>query len=234
MGRILLVRHGQASLTADDYDRLSPLGLRQASAVGQWLAGRAERIDTAVSGSLLRHRQTAAACLAELATPTFADLRIDAALDEYSHHDVFASQKPEFADRAALGELMRRSENPQRVFQVLFAEAFDGWVNGRNPVPGTLTWASFRERCVAALGQVAEGCGSGATALVFTSGGVIAAICQQLLGVPDSRVADLHFPIYNGSVTLLLHQPGRIGLSAFNFTAHLEPPAAADGLMSYR
>ena len=234
MGRILLVRHGQASLTSDDYDQLSPLGLRQSTALGRWLAARHERFDVAVSGSLRRHRQTAEGCLAELGPTASADLRIDADFDEYSHHDVFASQKPALADRATLGALMRSSENPQRVFQVLFAEAFDGWVNGRNAVPGALTWAAFRERCMTALTRVADDCGRGRTAVVFSSGGAIAAMCQHLLGTPDARVAELHFPLFNGSLTRILCQPGRISLSAFNLTSHLEPPAAVDGLMSYR
>ena len=39
MGQILLVRHGQASWGAADYDVLSPLGERQAAALGACLAG---------------------------------------------------------------------------------------------------------------------------------------------------------------------------------------------------
>ena len=38
MGQILLVRHGQASWGADDYDVLSPLGEEQSAVVGSTLA----------------------------------------------------------------------------------------------------------------------------------------------------------------------------------------------------
>ena len=38
MGSIYLIRHGQASFGADDYDVLSPLGVRQAEVLGDHLA----------------------------------------------------------------------------------------------------------------------------------------------------------------------------------------------------
>ena len=62
MGTLYLVRHGQASFGEDDYDRLSPLGHRQAERLGQYLRPRFERegvqIDTVLIGSLRRHRET--------------------------------------------------------------------------------------------------------------------------------------------------------------------------------
>jgi len=40
MGTLYLVRHGQASFGADNYDVLSPLGHRQAERLGQYLKER--------------------------------------------------------------------------------------------------------------------------------------------------------------------------------------------------
>lgn len=37
MGSIYLIRHGQASFGADDYDVLSPTGIRQAEILGDHL-----------------------------------------------------------------------------------------------------------------------------------------------------------------------------------------------------
>lgn len=39
MGTLYLVRHGQASFGADDYDQLSPLGQRQSVRLGEYLRG---------------------------------------------------------------------------------------------------------------------------------------------------------------------------------------------------
>ena len=57
MGQILLVRHGQASWGAADYDVLSDLGEEQGTAVGRALADL--RPDVVVHGTMLRH------CLSE-------------------------------------------------------------------------------------------------------------------------------------------------------------------------
>ena len=52
MGTLYLVRHGQASFGADDYDQLSPLGLQQAQRLGaHWLA-HGQRFDTVLMGTL--------------------------------------------------------------------------------------------------------------------------------------------------------------------------------------
>ena len=60
MGTLYLVRHGQASFGEDDYDRLSPLGHRQAQQLGRYLGERFARegvqIETVLMGSLRRHR----------------------------------------------------------------------------------------------------------------------------------------------------------------------------------
>ena len=43
MGQLYLVRHGQASFGADDYDQLSELGRRQAVQLGRYWAQRGWR-----------------------------------------------------------------------------------------------------------------------------------------------------------------------------------------------
>ena len=66
MGQLLLVRHGQASFGADDYDQLSDLGKKQSIRLGEyWQHKAAEQADAepvkfeaVFMGSLKRHRQT--------------------------------------------------------------------------------------------------------------------------------------------------------------------------------
>ncbi len=233
MGRILLVRHGQASLLSDNYDQLSPLGVEQSRLLGRWWAARGDAVDHVWSGSLRRQRETAQACFSDWPGSVPA-LQIDEGFNEYSHHDVFASQHLDIGDPRVLAETLQRSDNPRRLFQRLFSEAFDHWVCGQNVAPGALTWAGFRGRCVAALRRVAAQCGSGQTAVVFSSGGAIAAMCQELMGVPDSHVAELHYAVYNTSVTRLLCHGVRINVSAFNGMPHLEAPGVSAHFITYR
>lgn len=233
MGKILLVRHGQASLLSADYDQLSPLGTEQSRLLGRWWAERGDGVDQVWSGNLKRQRDTAQACFDEWPGP-MPVLRIEDGFNEYSHHDVFSSHQLDIADPLVLAQTLQRSDNPRRLFQRLFSEAFDRWVRGEGVAAGALTWAGFRERCVAALQRVAADCGSGQTAVVFSSGGAIAAMCQELMGVPDSHVAQLHYAVYNTSVTRLLCHGERINVSVFNALSHLEAPGVPSNLITYR
>ena len=58
MGTLYLIRHGQASFGADDYDQLSELGMRQAVRLGEWFHGKGVQFSAVMTGSLKRHVQT--------------------------------------------------------------------------------------------------------------------------------------------------------------------------------
>src|SRR5471032_960728 len=58
MGTLYLVRHGQASFGAADYDNLSELGHRQAVRLGEYWRERGIVFDAVITGTLKRHRQT--------------------------------------------------------------------------------------------------------------------------------------------------------------------------------
>ena len=58
MGQILLVRHGQASFGAEDYDVLSETGWAQGRLLGAWLAERGTVPTALVRGDMRRHRET--------------------------------------------------------------------------------------------------------------------------------------------------------------------------------
>ena len=58
MGHLYLVRHAQASFGADDYDQLSPLGMKQSQRLGEYLHGKGLKFDAVYTGTLRRHGQT--------------------------------------------------------------------------------------------------------------------------------------------------------------------------------
>ena len=58
MGHVFLVRHGQASFGADDYDQLSALGQQQSIRLGEYWRERGMALEAVLIGSLKRHRQT--------------------------------------------------------------------------------------------------------------------------------------------------------------------------------
>src|SRR6188768_1702336 len=60
MGTVYLVRHGQASFGADNYDQLSELGHRQCVRLGEYFRFKGVRFDAALVGTLERQKQSLA------------------------------------------------------------------------------------------------------------------------------------------------------------------------------
>ncbi|MBU5895007.1 histidine phosphatase family protein, partial [Vibrio cholerae O1] len=60
MGTLYLVRHGQASFGAEDYDQLSERGTAQSQRLGAYWRERGLRFDAVYTGTLRRHEQTLA------------------------------------------------------------------------------------------------------------------------------------------------------------------------------
>ena len=81
MPTVLLIRHGQASFGAADYDVLSAIGKRQAEILAAALARRGIEPSRVISGSMRRQIDTAAA----LAGPA---PEVDPRWDEYDSADV--------------------------------------------------------------------------------------------------------------------------------------------------
>lgn len=224
MGQIYLIRHGQASFGGANYDQLSELGLEQSRLLGEWFANCGQKFHRVISGSMQRHRQTANACIGALpkASRLELDWEIDAGFNEYDHHEVLIRHKPEFGDPAEVRRFFAETENARYAFQELFQAAMARWMGGEYDADYREPWPVFRERCVSALRRAVDNAGQSQQVAVFTSGGTIAAISQHLLGLQDSKMAELNWTLVNSAVTRLLYRPGVITLSYLNNYAHLE------------
>ncbi len=124
MGQILLVRHGQASWDAEDYDVLSETGWEQSRVLGRSLVARGISVDAVVRGGMRRHRETAEACLSELGFAGEAE--VDQGWDEFDHLSVLATLPAPFEGRAPSKE----------EFQAWFEEATHRWT-GASTTPTT-------------------------------------------------------------------------------------------------
>ena len=164
MGQVLLVRHGQASWGAADYDVLSPLGERQATATGAFLAG--VRPDAVVHGLMQRQRRTAE-LMAEAAGWTLAP-SVDGRWDEMDHLAVLDAQPRDFD-----------GEPDAHQFQAWFEKATGRWLSGAHDGEYAESWPEFRDRVLAGLDALGDG-----TTVVVTSGGPISVVVAHLLESP--------------------------------------------------
>jgi broad specificity phosphatase PhoE len=223
MGQIFLVRHGQASFGKANYDQLSELGFEQARLLGQWYANTRQPFSKVINGGMLRHRQTADACMEVLPKKLLIETEwlTDEDFAEFDHQEVLLRHCPEFADAVAFKALLASHVDPPRALEQLFRAAMQRWMSGWHDGDYAETWPDFRRRCVRALERL-DTDSSKQTTIVFTSGGVIAALMQHLLGLQDFQVMELNWTLANCAVTKLLHRPGQFTLSYLNNYAHLE------------
>lgn len=207
MGAIQLIRHGQASWGADDYDQLSDLGGRQAAALGDsWEAG-GFRPDWSVCGAMKRHAQTAVPALDAIDGDLYD---VDAGWNEYDHLALARVTSP--ADRPA----------DAREFQKILDAALTTWVAGDAGAEGAgETFADFEQRVLGALDVATEQAGSGRTVAVFTSGGPIGLVASHLLVGDASLFITLNRVVINASVTTVIVGRGGRRLLAFNEHTHV-------------
>ena len=223
MGVILLVRHGQASWGAADYDQLSPLGEQQGAVLGSWLAQAGVRPTRLVGGSLRRHRQTADALLSGAAGAGWdlGDPVTDPGWDEYDHVQLLDVLG---VDRGVPEVPTGRSE-----LDAWFDAAVERWVCGGHDGDYPVSFAEFTERVEGALRRTTAAAVSGETVVVLTSGGPIAWALTSLLDASTPTWQRLNPVLVNTSITKLT--VGGRGASAVSFNEHGHLPAE---LVTYR
>jgi broad specificity phosphatase PhoE len=228
MTSVVLVRHGQASFGAADYDVLSETGRRQARIAGEALRGRVGTVRAVVTGSMRRQRDTAAACLEAMGLS--APRTEDAAWNEFDHEEVLRVYEPRWADHARVHRELEAAALAD-VFERSFHAAVARWTGGAHDAEYAETWPGFLARVDGALARLPRS--RGGTVLVFTSGGPISAACRAHLGAEDAAAVFAHaFRIANASVTTLEAHAGGTTLRTFNDHAHLIRPDEA--LLTFR
>ena len=227
MPSLILVRHAQASFGGEDYDVLSELGHEQVGAVAAELARRGMRVEKVISGSLRRQLDTAA----PIAAHAGLEVEVDERWNEYDSADVLSNHSTsDVREEHRPGDATPQISS--RDFQVVLEKALLGWIAAGEDGPADEPWPRFAERVRGALKDAADGLGSGATAIVSTSGGVIAAVCGALLGADATSLVAFNRVTINTGLTKVTVGRGGITLVSFNEHAHLE--AEASRLLTYR
>ncbi len=203
MGEIILVRHGQANSGATDeesYDKLSDLGHRQAKWLGEYLIDREGAFDKVISGSLRRHKETAAGI-------GYADPQIDPRLNEMDYFNL----------GQALEDVHGVPFPGPDEFASHVPQVMEAWHKAE--IMGVETFASFEERVTSVLQEAAN---PGVRVLCVTSGGVIGMIIRHLLNLDPTRMAHVLLPIMNSSLHRVRVIPQGPILASFNAVPHLD------------
>jgi broad specificity phosphatase PhoE len=220
MSTLHLVRHGQASFGADDYDRLSDLGWRQSRRLGEYWRSKGQQFDHVIAGTLRRHDETwrgiaeglgiAHDALPMIRTPS---------LNEYDSHAVIATVHPEPLPKADTPELYRHH------FRLL-REGLQRWMLGTAQPVGMPSYADFRAGIAGVLSDISAN--AKGRVLVVSSGGPIATAVGHVLGTPAESTIELNFHIRNSAVSELTYNPKGQRLISYNTLYHLDGEAHRD------
>jgi broad specificity phosphatase PhoE len=215
MGMVLLVRHGQASFGADDYDVLSETGIEQSRVLGRFLADAGTTPGALLHGAMKRQRDTATV-MAEAAGWRVVP-EVDEGWNEFDHLGVVALG-------GGLDRLDRRDGLDRQAFQQVFEDATARWSGGEYDDEYDETWSSFVVRVGAALDRA---CARDGVTVVSSSGGAIAVACAALVdpsAAPDElpRLWKMFNTVSaNASVTRVIQGSTGRRLLTFNEHAHL-------------
>ncbi len=217
MGTLYLIRHGQASFGADDYDVLSPLGHQQAVRLGEYFKTRGIVFDAALTGSLKRQISTFEGICSGMGTQLEA-LQWPG-LNEYDSHAVIATVHSGKLEKPTTSEQYRQH------FRLL-KDGLTQWMNGVVSPLGMPSYSDFVLGVTSALDHVRKT--HDGKVLLVSSGGPISTAVGHILGCSPEATIELNLRIRNSSVTELAFTPKRHMLVTYNTLPHLDSPDHAD------
>ena len=219
MGTLYLVRHGQASFGADDYDQLSPLGRQQAVRLGEYLRPKLQvkPLEAVLMGSLKRHRQTWEG-IAEGAGLTHTPA-VWPGLNEYDSHAVIHAIHPEPLAKPNTPELYKHHFG-------LLRKGLQAWMRAETQPAGMPPFTEFIQGIQDAMAHVRSQ--HNGDVLMVSSGGPISTAVGTLLGTPPESIIEMNMRIRNTAVSELVFTPKRHTLVSFNTINHLDAPPYRD------
>ena len=244
MAELYLIRHGQASFGAEDYDQLSPLGQSQCELLGSFFA-RFMKDSHVFTGTLKRHHQSMTSFFLGFhgeegdKSQTVAENVIHRMpeLDEFDHEEVLFKAFPEFKSKSALAAELAKSEYPKKRFHELFELSLARWISGEQDQDYKESWAAFQQRVSKGFQKLKQFANENADELgkkplvVFTSGGPIAAIVKEVMGLSEKATFELNENLANSGVSRILFSNDKQSISYINNYSHLQDKP---NLISYR
>jgi len=222
MSELYLVRHGQASFGADNYDQLSELGYEQSRRLGAYFSARNIQFDQFISGDLARQRQTLASINEGMGKNGEISSLIHSGFNEYQVDELFES----FMARHSTDDEVRLvRENPmdKKAYFRLLRRVLLAWSEGEiEDIPES--WDEFTARIHDARALVHDQAAQSKRVLVVSSGGAISQFTGTILGLIPERVFDLNLQMRNTAVNRYYFNTEKMGLSSFNSVPHLDDP----------
>ena len=135
-----------------------------------------------------------------------------------------------------LRALAEKGFSSSKDYQKVIDAVFNYWVSDACDEPNIQSWADYSGGVRDGLNELVAKEGGGKTIGLFTSGGTIATITAQVLGLGGEHTYRFYEPVYNCSITQLFYSGSRVSLSSFNDVSFLRVLGKEldEELVSYR
>lgn len=201
MSKIFLIRHGQASFGADNYDLLSDIGRQQAAALGEYFLNQKFKFDVIIHGQMSRQAETAR--IMAQSKQFDGELILDKNANEFDSDSLLDYYLPILAETSVVFHQKIHSEQKWfvngRDFEMIFRALIKLWQQD-DSCPFE-SWTAFRKRSLKLLNCVRSEHGANKKIALVTSGGLISATMQSILGFDNKTFIDMNLTINNASVT---------------------------------
>jgi broad specificity phosphatase PhoE len=240
MGRLLLIRHAQASFLEQNYDKLSAIGETQALRLGHHWARQKILFDGVCWGPRIRHKQTAkivAAVYRDAGIPFPEPVEIPE-FDEYQAEAVLRQGLPGLIESndevRRLHQAFQNSSGSDRLanFERMFEMLITKWIDGEVVLPAVESWAEFCARADRGLSQYTSANGRGQQLAIFGSAGLIGVAMRRALHLSSQDTFRTTWMVRNSSFSefVFSNTEDRFTVSTFNSFPHLDEVS----LLTYR
>ncbi len=237
MSELYLVRHGQASFGADNYDKLSPLGHKQSYLLGSYFKNQNMDFDRIITGDLVRHHETALGICDGLGGKK-TNFEVLPELNEFDFYRLVQAYLVQFPEQKP------KSKQDIKAYMRLLKKSVLAWQKGELTTAHGESWAEFKSRVGKAMAFIHQSSIENEQSLnpnneqekkkkqrilVVCSGGSKAMAMKHVLSLNDEKVMLLNLQIMNTAISRFICTSEQILLTNFNHTPHL----TNDGHITY-
>ncbi len=221
MSILHLIRHGQASFGADDYDNLSPKGIEQSVALGKALSQKESKFDYVIVGPHRRHIQTFEGIkkgykFADLPDPFIDERFAENQLMEIAQHFIPQILNSNKTTNEIFHEIPKEERHDK--FLKLFHIVAKKWMNEELDLSehNFEGFSVFRARIANTLKTIQDKMTDKPDIMVVTSGGAISGFYAEATNCSQEEIMKLNFGLKNVSISEFVVTTERFTLKAFN------------------
>ena len=213
MGIIYFVRHGQASLGAQNYDQLSDLGFAQAEQLGLYFLQQKIQFEAVYTGTLQRQKQTLSALAQSAQQTQWLEIAAEhSGLNEYDSESVIKA-----VNNGSL-DLPQNSDTYKNYF-LLLRKGIQAWINNEVQPENLPSFEVFKNNIISVMHHIQNN--HTGNVLVVSSGGPISITMAHLLGCNPSGAIELNLRLRNSAISEVHYHPKKLSVISFNTLPHL-------------